>query len=165
MGKIPLPPRGYYEAMGKVEEVENSVLRWWYRKRVERWRKFPLVEVGACYYWHTREKGVRQWRTFKGFTAVEVAAMQEWVDEQGGIEGTGAPRNGPATGRGRGQKWKSSWHRRRAVSRTHPNGQWRGAVDRESVEKYRKERASHWARKVRIWVYRRCSIQVRKLGT
>lgn len=171
VGKIPLPPRVYGEAMAAVGEVRNPIQRWWYRRRVGGWRKFPLVEGESCYYWERREKRVRQWRTFRGFTAGEVGEIEGWVEGQGeiGVDaedgGARVARDETARGRGRGQKWKRSWNRRTPVSRTYPNGQWRGAVDRESVEKYRKERAAHWARKVRIWVYRRCSIQVRNLGT
>lgn len=151
------------------------MLRWWVLRRVEGWRKFPLVDRDACYFWGGAGTGggnVRQWRTFKGFSARDVGELERWVGEEQVIrDGDGdIIHNRTVAGRedgvvGNAMKWKKDWNRRRTVSWTMPDGTWRGALDAESVERYRKEMANHWARRCRVWLYKRLSIESRKLGT
>ncbi|QDS69821.1 hypothetical protein FKW77_010521 [Venturia effusa] len=81
-GKIPLPPERYWEATRACNGIENPVQRWWMKRRLERMRKLPLVDVKYCYYWHRREEKVIQWRTYKGFSAKEVGDIAVWVREQ-----------------------------------------------------------------------------------
>jgi hypothetical protein len=145
-GKIAKPPPPYSHALDAANRLPSAAQRWYYRRKIKRMRKCPLMDVQKCYFWCLRpagQKKPRQWRTYRAFRAGEVEKIAAAL-----TEGWDADR----------KKWRRRWNRRRPCSRS-PKGVYRGPLDERSVKEFRARRKRNWIRKAKQFIYRNFSYQ------